>query len=417
MSIITTTVGRTTLISSRAPIYDRVKAAQLCAQLRAIRCAMRHLTRGSEARDYLNGLVQRYRQDRSNALSCKESMHVQFAEQSISCTRKTLQERWLLVRADSRRALQQERAARRTEVASYWAGPWGTANYTPLRTRSNRFQDMLCGVHAQLTNAGLQGIAGTYLRAQQERVRRHLRDAKIPGADDTRRFVSVEIECVLPNGSRNPLYDALLERNLGKYVCVKADGSLRTNPGNDSGLCVEVVVTAPIGEIETAVNGTCAALAACEAYVNDTCGLHVHLDMRHFDHTLAYSNLVAGQTVLRKLITEARAKNTYCKPVRKRAWPHAYSSRSSRYKAVNAQAFYHHRTIEIRMFAGCITAEKILGYVKACYAMAYAKQAVKRAPSTMRGWQRANPEAVDRGLIMWAHHTAAALATTTTVAA
>lgn len=403
-----TTIGNTTLTRVTAlGEFDRPGYLVFAREKRELKAAMACLTRDTPAWAYLRQRLQAARQQTKARLSriTPTMLRLEYQGQASVLTGDAdLKKAWIALRDRIRAEVRRRRHNMREVLADTWLGFMREGFQTGLprqRVTQQRYSNgviltTVCGVHTE---------PGEYRLAYMGKMRAQFMQPKAPRENDARRWVSVEIECII--GTLNEaFYDHALQLNIAPYVCVKGDGSLRRNDGDTKGNPVEIVVSAPKEEIERVIEATCQALAACEAYVNKTCGLHIHLDMRNFDRNTAFSNLVAGQKVLRSLVPEHRVKNRFCKPVGRRDWP----ANDDRYKAVNHCAWRRHRTVEVRLFAGCIDATKIIGYVKVCSAMAYAKDPVKRAPSSAKGWQKANPEAVDTNLIDWVKDEARAIA-------
>lgn len=387
-----TTVGSTTLVtmgSARSYAADQLVAYM--REVRACQRAIRHLIRGTESFEMLRRRIVQLRSHAKQFMARRYPIKLTYASRTqevVPQNHGATKEVWIALREAYRYQTRERRRTMREVPAQYWSGPDRIyASRTLVTVGSRAGGTLRCGVHLEPNQVYM---------SYMHRLRSHLYDAKTPRNDDTRRWVSVEIECILGNGSEDVFCDKAMPA--AQWVCIKSDGSLRRNGGDNIGRPVEIVISAPISEIENAIKHVCKALAACNAYVNDTCGLHLHMDMRHFDRHVAYHNLVAGYNLLRKLVPEHRVKNRYCKPVRQRKWPRG----SDRYKAINHLAWQRHRTLEVRLFAGCINATKIIGYVKLCSSIAYTPERVKRAPATALGWKRANAESqIDIPLINW----------------
>lgn len=397
-----TTFGNTTItpVAAQAP-YGAVTRDQVMESARIAReChnAIKCLRPETQHARYLKQVLQVNRQRVKQGFALPSYVVVSYQGQQAQClnTHAAILKTWKDLRDRVRAVIRERRRKMREEPSRHWAGfmrefQGENMGRGRLTTEENYWGNTLltrrCGVHLE---------ENTIRLAYVNKLRRHLFNSKAPIATDSRRWISVEIECVLGK-STDAFCDEVLKAGAAKWVCVKSDSSIRKNDGDVTGTTCEVVISAPQSEIEEAIRRVCVALAACDAYVNKSCGLHIHLDMRNFDRATAFSNLVAGQRVLRLLVPEYRIKNRYCKPVGRRDWP----INGDRYKAVNHVAWQRHRTVEVRLFAGCVDASKIVGYIKLCAAMAYANGAVKRAPSSAKGWQKANPEAIDNALMQW----------------
>ena len=120
--------------------------------------------------------------------------------------------------------------------------------------------------------------------------------------------------------------------------------------------------------------------------VNSSCGLHVHLDMRQRRPTKCYKNLIRTQDILMQLVDSTRRNNVeYCEKVNvdpallkklyfsdtgKPDYNGMYIGRGNqssnptydRYTAINAQAYYKFRTIEVRLHHGSIDMTEIYNW-------------------------------------------------------
>jgi hypothetical protein len=303
-------------------------------------------------------------------------------EVTTGLTAKSLRQAWRDARNLYRGDIRRRRLAQRETRNHTWRGPLlpGTV---PGEERYTQVGQRICGVRT---------TANSVYREYLKKLWDNLGEDKEPPTLDTQRWVSVEIECLIGK-PEDELYRHLLP--LGKYICVKSDSSIKSDPLDHRSTPKEIVVTAPAKDIDKIIKKVCDAIEECNGYVNETCGLHIHLDMRYFDRRAAYSNLVAGQKILQMLVPEHRVNNRYCKPVRNRTWP----LNDNRYKAINHTAWNRYRTLEVRIFSGCINADKISNYIRICSAIAYADKVVKRAPRTIEGWKRVNPKMIDASLI------------------
>lgn len=148
-------------------------------------------------------------------------------------------------------------------------------------------------------------------------------------------------------------------------VTVKADNSLRPDDEDRHGITQEVVLTYKSGN-EQAVYDVCAALHK-RAYINNSCGTHVHFDMRGVDEKTVKqygSRLARCVPALRYLLPKARRENQYCKTIINDMRPR--TERTARYSFINLQAYTKYQTIEVRGHSATMRAEKILNWIKIC---------------------------------------------------
>lgn len=223
---------------------------------------------------------------------------------------------------------------------------------------------------------------GYYVRLAAERIATALDRQHLP--TDNRKWIAVEIECVVE--SRDRLRTEMARSPLlRQHVTIKSDSSLSAG---DLAVrdCVEVVVCAPRETYRDVLVAVCAVIAACNGAVNKTCGLHVHLDQRDvaFDEVKrVYSRLASAQPLLRRFVSESRLGDEgrrYCANA-PRQW-----STQSRYRVVNACAYQAHRTIEVRLHQGSVDATKIANWVALLIAIADCQWSPSRERRVTARW-------------------------------
>ena len=104
------------------------------------------------------------------------------------------------------------------------------------------------------------------------------------------------------------------------------------------------------------------------ARVNKTCGLHVHLDMRHRIVEDSYKNLVDTQNWMYK-INPDRINHKYCRKNRTYDFQTArdkYRDNDgywNRFLAVNPHAYEKFKTLEVRVHKGSLDGDKIISWI------------------------------------------------------
>lgn len=128
----------------------------------------------------------------------------------------------------------------------------------------------------------------------------------------------------------------------------KHDGSISTNDGNERVLALQEYTAFINGENESdwdEVFKTLKCMTASGAIVNNTCGNHVHIDMRHKSNASYYRT--AGKmrdainTWAHRMVSVKRAYNRYCGIQN--------GHHNNRYTAVNTACWSEHRTVEVRI--------------------------------------------------------------------
>lgn len=192
-----------------------------------------------------------------------------------------------------------------------------------------------------------------------------------PSQRNVGQWLGVEIECFIPHDSdfdQDEPDDAIndahasLARAIKKAgiprASVKYDGSL----GDDEGHGVEVTILFNAADGFEPLNKLCRVLNAFGCYVNKSCGLHVHLDARHLkpkNVKLIGRRLGRSLPVLKWIVDKSRHTNTYCELSTSK-----FSSRASRYHAINLTSFFKYKTIEVRLHGGSTNATKIRHWIE-----------------------------------------------------
>lgn len=233
----------------------------------------------------------------------------------------------------------------------------------------------------------VQKMGGVYLKEQsllkayEEMMKTTLETDKKP-IDPKANYVGIEIEFIY-SGKYEVLKKLLIEKKLHKYVCLKADGSLRAchNTGYQTS---EMTILCKNSEVEDVMKRLDAVFLHPEidGYTNRSCGLHVHLDARNRDVKLMYKNFVRIQNLLRGSQPVGRVKNTHCRVNTSEAYDeitaHGGGGSGNRYWVVNPMSYEKHRSIEIRVHEGTTNCEDIYNWVTFLDAIASHKKEIPK---------------------------------------
>jgi hypothetical protein len=197
-------------------------------------------------------------------------------------------------------------------------------------------------------------------------------------------YVGVELEFLIPRGNNDKLKSLLLKENLQWNVHLGTDGSVidpnfveqiefRPTPWNprDMMRIVTNEILRPLGkeirilatekEMPDYINKVCDILKKCKAYTNNTCGFHVHLDMRNRNVDKVCNNFYSLQNILFKMQPKHRRKNKYCMNLTREVMRRINSDikkydwdDDDRYYSINKLAYPKQRTLEIRLHEGTI---------------------------------------------------------------
>jgi hypothetical protein len=226
---------------------------------------------------------------------------------------------------------------------------------------------------------------GSILKYSMDLKKRRVLQSKKPTS--AVKHVGIEIEFCSASDS-DELTEALARAGLDRYVTLKGDGSvIPDSPDCECERCPcpncgdihdcecsssefghEINIIASQRRFAEVVKRVCAVLDAHGAYVNKTCGLHVHLDIRKRDAKTVFANLVRSYPVLAAMVPRQRRQNSFCAAPRTGEFnPNAYSGR---YWAINPDAIETHNTVEVRIHSGTTNAMKIIRWTRLLVAIA-----------------------------------------------
>lgn len=228
--------------------------------------------------------------------------------------------------------------------------------------------------------------------------------------------VGLEIECILPEKFKENKYKVYsydsyaeytnttyiptnekrkqLNRSFRNLACLEDyymgwDGSIEYDE-DDKVVDLEAKFMFKQRHAQRAIKAICDRLKRFNCEVNDSCGLHVHLDSRHRKPEVLYQKLVKALPYMTKLVTKDRLSNDYCTI-------NSFEPgeiEQERYMAVNYQAYSEHKTIEVRLHHGTIEYDEILPWVQLLIKIADAKEPeeeIEANLSTIKRIYRVNP--------------------------
>ena len=180
-----------------------------------------------------------------------------------------------------------------------------------------------------------------------------LNDAKKPTTNDN--YIGVEIEFFAPCSTIDDL--GFNSHRLAKMIQIGGDGSIRPDNGHTGFelklLTKEKNFTADITDIITQLDNI-------KAKVNNSCGLHLHFDMRQRNVRKAYYNLIDANEFIGKTIPVDRQSSQYCRSTMKESF---YDQiQQGHHMGINASAYNEHKTIEIRYHEATLDANEIDTY-------------------------------------------------------
>ena len=265
------------------------------------------------------------------------------------------------------------------------------SDYLDLLKVEDAFYHIRCIIRVQRQEARAKQDAllnrprNHYLSQYQnklDKAMRLLRESKNPISRSKQ--VGVEIE-FLSNAPRHNIMKALIKADLADKVCLKSDGSLHETgcpklDGDDeeefcecsSSRMFELTLVAKNTEVKELVSKVCTILAEHGAYVNTSCGMHVHLDARGTVDlkNRMFKNLVGHLPLLQSIVPKSRRNNYFC---RINISDSIADYHNNRYFAINPLSLKKHKTIEVRLHSGTVDATKVNNWIDILSSIAYSK--------------------------------------------
>lgn len=232
---------------------------------------------------------------------------------------------------------------------------WNKNN--PQSLRDFFFDNILDNMHY---DKDLQKLIPKMITSNQELVMpqlsNYLDDGDLPIAQSKPttkdNYIGIEIECFADISKAEALMLAV-HYGIEGWVDISDDGSIEADIGRDFEF--RVLIKESTMKQQLAKLGK--FLKAGEFEVNDSCGLHVHLDMRNRKMMEVYNRLVKFQDLMFGMVDRSRRNNDeYCAYVNKYNGNH-------RYVAINKSAYEKHRTIEVRLHQGTVDVKLISNWV------------------------------------------------------
>lgn len=236
----------------------------------------------------------------------------------------------------------------------------------------------------------------------------------------TRRKAAETIAQVINGDTRYTYKGGVYDRHVvtdaqGREWTVERDSSIRPENGQRCEFVTPICTYDDIPTVQECIR----ALRKAKGKVNETCGIHIHVDGAN--HTAkSLKNLLftfkAKQELIFKAVAPNRMRNTYCKiltddlvenikKIKKvekdnlqKCWYETYPDSAygdsphvhyhdSRYHALNLHSLWYRGSIEFRLFASTLHAGEVRAYINLCLAMS--AQAINAT--------RASAEPLDNG--------------------
>lgn len=233
---------------------------------------------------------------------------------------------------------------------------------------------------ADLVTNGNYGFVQNVYKKMLERTGQNIPTSTQLDYSFTRKF-GIEIEAY--NCTREKLASEL--RAAGIVVAVEGYNHTTRNhwklvtdaslTGNNTFELVSPVLEGEAGLKE--LEKVCWVLEFCDVKVNDSCGLHIHMDAADFDLqtwknlALSYKHL---ERVIDSFMPQSRRQNYYCKGLSSISATDIQAAQSihdlqaafgnNRYRKVNLEAYARHRTVEFRQHSGTTNFTKMESWIR-----------------------------------------------------
>jgi len=171
-------------------------------------------------------------------------------------------------------------------------------------------------------------------------------------------YIGLEIECY-GKMNRISLQKLFFNNDLEKYVMIGRDPTIR--PDTIPGEAVywntyELRLLIPQKELTRVLKKFDRVFKVARLKTNETCGLHVHLDMRRRNEDECFAKLLKFQDALYALVNKDRWNNTYCRQTDEDDRDH--------HMGINMEAYDEHETIEVRIHHGTTDTRAIEQWVR-----------------------------------------------------
>jgi len=207
----------------------------------------------------------------------------------------------------------------------------------------------------------------------------------LPKTNDN--YIGIEIECIILNHYLD-IKNIFKSSELDKFVYLGYDGSIDTqgfslmerecfncneNNVHQCSHCngTRIITRKPAYELKVLVKQDDLlkvltrlkiAFSQLNIKVNESCGLHVHLDMRNRNMPLCAKKLLNAQSVMIKSVPKSRRQNRFCLPVKTSGLVDI--SKISKYHAIHTEeCMREYQTIEVRLHEGTLDCNEIYNWI------------------------------------------------------
>jgi len=172
-------------------------------------------------------------------------------------------------------------------------------------------------------------------------------------------YVGIEIECY-SKISRVSLQKLFFKYDLEEFVMISDDSTIDPpdTDGDDEFYyhTFELRLLIPQDNLGVTLKRFGKVFRLARLKTNESCGLHVHLDMRQRRVDECYAKLRSFQDALFAIVNKDRWNNSYCRQ--------NLADTRAHHMGINRSAYEEHRTIEVRMHHGCVDTSQIEKWIR-----------------------------------------------------
>jgi len=180
---------------------------------------------------------------------------------------------------------------------------------------------------------------------------------KKPKVSDKNNYLGIEIEFVSKKSIESTII-LVAAMGLADRVNIGSDSSIEcSDDWDDEEFGIEARILVKEKDLVSTLTDFGEVIKGVSGYVNESCGLHVHIDMRHRDKKLCAAKLALSQDLLFNIVPGHRKKNDYCirTEIEEVTGPH----NTNKYRAINTAPS---TTIEVRLHEGTVDMKAIINW-------------------------------------------------------
>ncbi len=190
-----------------------------------------------------------------------------------------------------------------------------------------------------------------------------IKEQKTPHPKVKLNYVGTELEFIC-KANKEDLQKLFAQQKLGSNVYVKTDGSIRGVTLGE--YAHEVNVLCKEEDMKSVITKVCNIIKSVGGRVNDSCGMHMHFDMRNRDSIKAFNNMLRILPTLTAIIPNTRLDSEYCVMNKMESLSEFvekyHNNNNYRRQAINGAAIREHNTIEVRLHSGTLNPAKIVNW-------------------------------------------------------